>query len=172
MAASKVGKTNKRLKAEKKANGRPSIYTEELAAHICAEIANGKSARTICLDESMPSLSTLFEWIANKNGFSEQYARAREMQADKYAEETIQIADDGLNDTYKDENGNTRTDHDVVARSRLRVDARKWYVSKLAPKKYGDKLALGGADDLPPIATTIDATLSPSDAYLKMLGKK
>jgi hypothetical protein len=50
------------------------------------------------------------------------------------------VSDDGSNDTYTDENGATRTEQDVIARSRLRVDARKWAMSKMAPKKYGDKL--------------------------------
>lgn len=56
------------------------------------------------------------------------------------AEEILEIADNGENDTYIDEHGNKRTDHDVVARSRLRVDARKWLASKMAPKRYGDKV--------------------------------
>lgn len=56
------------------------------------------------------------------------------------AEDTVNIADDGRSDTYIDADGVKRTDQDVIARSRLRVDARKWYASKLAPKKYGDKI--------------------------------
>lgn len=159
MAKSKVNETNERLKAEKHAGGRPSIYTPELAAHICAEIADGKSMRTICLQEAMPALSTIFDWIASKPEFSKQYAHAREMQADKYAEETIQIADDGLNDTYIDADGNKRTDSDVVARSRLRVDARKWFVSKIAPKKYGDKITqeLTGEVKVSPVAQLLES---------------
>ena len=42
-------------------------------------------------------------------------------------------------------------DHDHIARSRLRVDARKWLLSKMLPKVYGDKVALGGDADAPPI---------------------
>ena len=75
---------------------------------------------------------------------SEQYARARESQADKLAEDLLQIADDGLNDTYTDSDGNKRTDQDVIARSRLRVDARKWLAGKMAPKKYGDRQIVEG----------------------------
>jgi hypothetical protein len=163
MAKSKVGETNKRLIAEKHAGGRPSIYTPELAAYICAQIAEGKSVRTICLPDDMPHMTTIFEWIANRPEFSKQYAYARDMQADKMAEETIQIADDGLNDTYLDDDGNKRTDHDVIARSRLRVDARKWYASKLAPKKYGDRItqehtgAGGGAIETSLKVTFVDS---------------
>jgi hypothetical protein len=122
--------------------GRKSIYTEQLATQICERLACGESLRTICLDSEMPSLSIVLKWLADNNhpGFLEQYTRAREAQADRMAEDILQIADDGLNDTYEDEDGNKRTDQDVIARSRLRVDARKWLASKMAPKKYGEKL--------------------------------
>lgn len=149
--------------------GRPSLYTEDLAARICAEIADGKSMRTICLQDGMPDLTTIFRWIADKPEFCQQYTRAREMQADKYAEETIQIADDGLNDTYVDENGNKRTDQDVVARSRLRVDARKWFVSKIAPKKYGDKITqeLTGEVKVSPVAQLLESVSGTSLKVVK-----
>lgn len=121
---------------------RPSKYSQALIETICARISEGESLRTICKDPSMPGAATVFVWLADKDKpeFQEQYACAREAQADKYAEEIISIADDGKNDTYLDEDGNERTNQDVIARSRLRVDARKWYASKLAPKKYGDKV--------------------------------
>ena len=117
-------------------------YSDELFALICERIADGESLRKICADEDMPSVASFMRWLGDEKNeaLREQYARARERQADFYAEEIIQIADDGSNDTYKDEDGNVRTDQDVIGRSRLRVDARKWYASKLAPKKYGDKI--------------------------------
>jgi hypothetical protein len=154
--------------------GRPSIYSQELIAAICLRIAEGESLRNICKSDDMPSAAIVFAWLADeeKKEFLEQYTRAREAQADKYAEEIIEIADDGVNDTYVTENG-LATNHDVIARSRLRVDARKWYASKLAPKKYGDKITQehvgkdGGA-----IEAKVDLTIAPQDAYLKMLGKK
>lgn len=101
----------------------------------------------------MPAQSTVFKWLSEQSAFSEQYVRAREAQADKLADEILSIADDGTNDTYKTDDGEG-VNHDVIARSRLRVDARKWLASKMAPKKYGDKMAIGGADDLPPVQFT------------------
>ncbi len=93
-------------------------------------------------------------WLdGSRPEFSEQYARAREAQADKLAEEALQIADDGRSDTYVDADGNVKTDTEVIQRSKLRVDTRKWLASKMAPKKYGDKVAIGGADDLGPVQT-------------------
>lgn len=64
------------------------------------------------------------------------------MQAELLADELFTIADDGSNDTIvvDEETGSTATNHDVINRSRLRVDTRKWYLSKVLPKIYGDKL--------------------------------
>ena len=114
--------------------GRPSIYTPALAAQICAHIADGKSLRAIAALDGMPHQDTIMAWLdGSKPAFSEQYARAREAQADKLAEEALQIADDGRSDTYLDAEGNERTDNEAIQRSRLRVDTRKWLASKMAP---------------------------------------
>jgi hypothetical protein len=119
---------------------------------ICTDVCECVPLRTIARKCGV-SFAKLAEYLSRPE-HTEQYARAREAQADKMAEDILAIADDGLNDTYTDDDGNERTDHDVVARSRLRVDARKWLASKMAPKKYGDKMAIGGADDLPPVQIT------------------
>ena len=120
--------------------GRPSKYTEEITDDICERLAGGESLVSICKDENMPSKSTVFNWLDEHKAFLDKYVRAREAQADHLADEIIAIADDGLNDTYEIEPGVRGVNHDVIARSRLRVDARKWMASKLAPKKYGDKV--------------------------------
>ena len=88
----------------------------------------------------MPASSTIFKWLSENEKFSEQYAHARSAQMEAMALEIIEIADDGRNDTYETEDGEERTNNDVIQRSRLRVDTRKWLMSKLAPKKYGDKV--------------------------------
>ena len=119
---------------------RPSKFTPKIADDICEQLSNGMSLRTICAADGMPRASTVFRWLASDGVFREQYARAREAQADYLADEILQIADDGANDTYVDENGNVRTDYDVIARSKLRVDARKWIAAKLKPKVYGEKV--------------------------------
>ena len=120
--------------------GRPSDYTPEKCDEICAEIISGKSLRSICARDDMPAVITVMSWLRKHPEFAAQYARAREEQAETYADEIVAIADDGRNDTYIDENGNERVNQDVVARSRLRVEARKWVASKLKPKKYGEKI--------------------------------
>lgn len=130
---------------------RPSLYSQELADAICARLAEGESLRTVCADEAMPGQTTLYRWLADNAEFREQYAGARERQADHYASEIIDIADEECTmvKTAKfGKGGDDDTEDDIevvfdataVARNRLRVDARKWYASKLAPKKYGDKI--------------------------------
>lgn len=125
--------------------GNPTTYTPEIAENICELIASGNSLRTICADhDDMPALSTVFLWLSKFPNFSEQYARARETWAEAELENIFDIADDTSRDTMtrKDRNGNEYevADNEWIARSKLRVDTRRWALSKLAPKKYGDKI--------------------------------
>jgi hypothetical protein len=123
---------------------------EEIAAHkatICERISNGESLRQICDGDDMPAASTVFVWLSNDSAFSEQYARAREAQADAIFDEILLIADDGRNDwverkDQEDANLGWRENGEAIRRSQLRIDARKWMAGKLRPKKYGDKLEL------------------------------
>lgn len=108
----------------KKATGRPSSYTQKLADTICERLLEGESLRNICKSEDMPAASTVFKWLNTIPDFAEQYARAKEEQAEILADEIVQIADEEAD----------------PAKARVRVDARKWVASKLKPKKYGDKL--------------------------------
>lgn len=120
--------------------GRPTIFNQDLADKICEEIVRGKTLIKISKELGF-DLSNLFKWLREKEDFSKQYARAKAEQADILIEEILEIADDAKRDTYfDDELGREVTDHEVIARSRLRVDTRKWIASKMKPKKYGDKL--------------------------------
>lgn len=136
-------------------NGRPSIYTQELANKICEGLAQGRSLRSICRDEGMPSEATVRGWaMDNYQGFYSQYARARDIGIDALAEETLEISDDGANDWMLVEDPKSPgyvLNGEHVQRSRLRVDTRKWYVAKLAPKRYGDlqRMELTGEDGGP-----------------------
>jgi hypothetical protein len=134
-------------KTEKKAapaakirkNGRPLKFTTELSDEICSRISQGESLNKICKDEHIPCQATIFSWMRTQEDFLKNYTRAREEQAETLADEIVQIADDAKRDTYFDnELGREVTDHEVIARSRLRVEARKWVAAKLKPKKYGD----------------------------------
>jgi len=127
--------------------GRPTKFTKALALKICQRIALGESLRTVCRDEKMPTTSTVMLWaLEDRSGFSEQYETARKMQAGVMFDELLDIADDGENDFYtrtsQDGSEYEVPDHEHINRSRLRVDTRKWYLSKVLPKIYGDKLDL------------------------------
>lgn len=126
--------------------GRPRKYNPKLARDICARLTAGESLRRICRDDGMPAMSTVMLWnLDNEGGFSEQYAKARRAQAEQLMDELLDISDDGSNDFMAklDEEGQPTggymVNHENIARSRLRVDTRKWYASKVLPKIYGDK---------------------------------
>jgi hypothetical protein len=122
--------------------GRPTIFSPELADRICERLADGESLRRICLDEDMPGKSTVMRWLAKFPEFRDQYARAREVQADTLFDECLEIADDSSGDftTKETDSGPVQiVNHEHIARSKLRVDTRKWMAGKLAPKKYGDR---------------------------------
>jgi len=118
--------------------GRPTIFTPELATQISSRMCQGESLRSICRDESMPAISTVMLWVAqDREGFSEQYAKACEARAHYWADEMLDIADDGTND-YMEREGVEFVNGEAIARSRLRVDTRKWLLSKMLPK-YSDR---------------------------------
>lgn len=102
---------------------RPCDYTSEVAAAICSRLSAGQSLVRICADADMPHRDTVYAWLGRFPEFSDRYARAREEQADHYADEIIAIAD-GEGDTND---------------KRLRVDARKWIACKLKPRTYGER---------------------------------
>ncbi len=140
--------------------GVSSDYNEAIALEICERLVEGESLRTICRDNDMPNKSTVFRWLDSNPEFRDQYARAREFQADTMADEMQDIADDGSNDWMEkhDQEGNAigwQLNGEHVQRSKLRIDIRKWNASKLKPKKYGDKITneVTGADgkDLIPV---------------------
>lgn len=127
--------------------GRPSTFTQKIADIICQRLAGGESLRSICRDEGMPVRRTVHRWISDDiNGFRHQYACAKALGLEEMADEIIEISDGEVAMT-----GEGKLDGADVQHKRLRVDSRKWLLSKLAPKKYGDKssLELTGEDGGP-----------------------
>jgi len=135
---------------------------ERCVAMLCAVTAESeKGIKRLCkslqeLDSTFPPCRTIRDWIAADEGFAAQYARSKEQQADHIFEQIIDIADDDSEDELfvggEDESGASAKrvqNSEFIARSRLKVDARKWVVSKLLPRKYGDKVTLGGDPDNP-----------------------
>lgn len=118
--------------------GGDMAFNQETADRICERLAAGESLRKACVDG--PDPSTILRWTEDNDAFAQQYAQARARGYALLADELIQIADDGTNDSYVDDDGNVRTNQDVIARSRLRVDTRKWMLAKMLPKVYGEKV--------------------------------
>ncbi len=134
--------TKKKPAPKKRKKGRPSLYTDALAAKICRRLTEGETLRSVCRDKAMPDKATVLRWLGDKTkaDFRDQYAHAREMQADALVDEALEIADDASGDWATDKDGKKVLHHEHVQRSRLRVDTRKWAAGKLAPKRYGDKV--------------------------------
>lgn len=108
------------------AAGRPTKFTEKLGDEICSYVMAGMPLVRICALENMPHPATVYRWFREHQLFCDNYARAKEDQADYFVEDILQIADEA------------RPDDVQVAK--LRVDTRKWAASKYKPKKYGDRL--------------------------------
>lgn len=127
------------------AAGRPTGYSLKIADEIIKKIENGQSVRFIGQEDDMPAESTIHEWLKKHSEFSEKYVRAKEAYADSVFEEILEIADDSRNDWVERETRRgsfIALNDEAIGRARLRVDARKWMLGKLAPKKYGDKLEI------------------------------
>lgn len=122
--------------------GRPSIFSAELSTTVLVRLAEGRSLRSVCADEDMPSLTTVMKWLREDDAFAQHYAGAREARAEVMFEELDEVSEDAAS-----------ADNAVtVAGLRLKADNIKWKLARMSPKKYGDKLAVGGADDMPAIA--------------------
>lgn len=121
-------------------------YSNELAEEICCLVAEGYTLKQISQREDMPHISMIYKYLANHKNFGDLYVRAGQIRLMSMAEEITEIADDGRNDwmerELKDGSIASVPDHEVVNRSKLRVDTRKWLLTKLMPKVYGEKVTL------------------------------
>jgi hypothetical protein len=143
--------------------GLPSKYTEALGVRICELLAEGKTLRSICEAEGMPSEVTIRRWAIDlDHPFAAQYARAREVGYQRMADDLVDIADGKRVDWVAAAGDAESADgpKDAVQRDRLRVDTRKWLLSKALPKIYGDKVTneitgKDGADLIPVLNVTI-----------------
>ncbi len=144
-------------------------FSQEIFDTICERIADGESLRSICESDGMPHRVTVFRWIGDNEQLRIQYARAREFQAEAFADEINEIADDARNDWMErrgEDDAGWIANGEHIQRSRLRIDARKWLAGKLRPKVYGDKVTAehsgpdGGAI---PVASTVNIVIAAPD---------
>jgi hypothetical protein len=162
--AKKVVKKSIAKKSETKRKS-PVQYSDDIADEICKMLEVSEfGLRKICeVNHWLPNASTIMKWLAEGTYpyLNERYARARELQAEFMIEKMIEIADDSSNDVITIDLGDGVTvekeNHEFVNRSKLRVETRKWIASKLAPKKYGDKVDVTtGGKELPAAQTVVN----------------
>ncbi len=142
----------------KKPRGTPADEKARLTDAVIEGMMSGLSAFKACQAAGVPQ-STFNTWMIDDAVLAERYTRAREVLIEKMANDLMEIADTPVGST---ESG--ATDSGAVQKQRLQVDTRKWLLSKLAPKKYGDKLELSGDQDNPLQVQVIKRTIiDPKD---------
>lgn len=172
-AAKAIGKAKVAAKATKASTpaNKPKprrVFDQKVADMICIGLSEGMSLRQILKADTtgvLPAQSTVYDWLLRFPDFAEQYARAREEQADTNADEILEIADERPPE-FKDDKGRVYLDQTYIQWQKNRIDARKWTAMKLKPKKYGDKLGLHGVEGAAPI-TTQDNTASKFEEIIR-----
>ena len=137
---------------------------ELIFKEIISDIESGMSLRSSLLKDNRPAKSTFFIWIDEDETKSNQYARAMEFRAESMFEDILDIAYDSTGDKKCTEQGESM-DSEYVARSRIKIDAIKWMLGKMQPKKYGDKTILSGDSENPITTHTIPLVLSDGRSY-------
>jgi hypothetical protein len=115
-------------------------FTQEIADIICDRLMDGESLKSICSEPQMPSRVTVCKWLNLIPDFANNYARAREVQADALFDDTIHIANTpqlGVK-TITKPTGVEIIEGDMIEHRKLQIETRKWVAGKLRPKKYGD----------------------------------
>ena len=153
--------------------GSGSKYTEELAEQICELVSNGVNLREVCRMEIMPSWRTVYNWVVERPYFASRLARARELGYDSLAEEALEIANTphlGQKKVYSsgagdDEDSMTVTEEDMLGHRKLQIETRLKLLAVWDPKRYGNKVQLGG-DPSNPLKVEVQ---SEADTYLAAL---
>lgn len=139
-------------------------------AAICQAVLQGMrdglSAFKACQAAGVPQ-STFNRWVDADAKLAEDYAHAREDLIERMANEVLELADSEVPET-----GDGKRDWQAIQQRKLQVDSRKWLLSKLAPKKYGDRLELAGDKENPLQVQTIDATKLPTDVLAQIIAAK
>lgn len=138
----------------RRGRGALSTFTQEKADDICEKVSQGIPLAQICRDIGM-GLTTWYDWMKARPELAEAFARAREAGYDMIAADALRIADtpvEGI-ETTMDEKGTTEKRSDMLGHRKLQVETRLKLLAKWDPKRYGERLAVGGSDDLPPVRT-------------------
>jgi len=125
---------------------------------IIIEIAENSSSLINAIQGKM-STATFYVLLQDEEKLK-KYARATEIRSDKMAEDILTISDNISGDVIII--GEKKfIDHAVVQRDRLRVDARKWLLSKMHPKKYGEKIDMTSGNE--PLKSNLNIIVDNSE---------
>ena len=137
----------KELKRKRRV-GRPSTYNREVCIRLCQEISTTtRSLKLICEQNStFPKPTTIYRWLSEYEEFREMYAKAKDDQVQLMADQLLEISDTpqlgeivtvaGTGKKRKRE----RKTADMIEHRRLQVETRKWLLSKLRPRQYGERI--------------------------------
>ncbi len=129
---------------------RPSEFNQEIADLICELLADGKKLAEICGREDMPAGSTIFRWLAANPEFEKHYGMARRAYGHRLEDEIIEIADNvGADHAATSEGGARPASYVAVQRDKLRIEARRWLIRRVAPRRYGRRRTEEGQADAP-----------------------
>jgi len=145
------------------------VLTPELQDEIIARLSDGEPLRQICRDDHMPSWRTVYDLKDADEGFAARIARARELGEEAIFQDCLHIADNTLEgvETEESENGVKVKRADMLGHRKLQIETRLKLLAKWNPKKWGDKVQIGGAPDLPPMQSNV--TIDPGEAYKRLL---
>jgi hypothetical protein len=115
----------------------------KLADAVLANMESGMSCWKACEKAGVKN-STFLLWVSQDSALAESYARARENYVERIAQEVMELSDVDVGETP-----DGRKDWAAVQKHKLQVDTRKWLLSKLAPKKYGEKIEISGDKESP-----------------------
>lgn len=138
-----------KAKAPSKRTKPLSDEREEISQLVLEGMRSGLSAFKSCQKAGVPN-STFMRWVGDDAKLAERYAHAREDLIERMANELLELSDSEVPET-----GDGKRDWQAIQQRKLQVDSRKWLLSKLAPKKYGDKLELSG-DSANPLVARIE----------------
>lgn len=126
---------------------RPYNYTDEekerIVTDICNRVIDEKISFNVAVEESAITYVTFFQWMVKSDNLKQLYNYARDVRSDILFEEIVTIADTPVEGTKTKitDKGTEIISGDMTEHRKLQIDARKWVVSKMQPKKYGDKIS-------------------------------
>jgi hypothetical protein len=147
-------------------------FTQAAFDEVIARLSMGEPLAAICRDEHMPAVRTFHDWKERTPELAARFARARDDGFDQIALQALEIADTPVETIIERSTaqGVETTRQDALGHRKLQIETRLKLLAKWDPRRYGDKLAIGGAEDLPPVQTEANVTLDPSEAYKRLLG--